>query len=195
MPPKVKYTRESVLKAAFEITRTLGAENVNVRSIAKKLGCSTQPVMYHFPTVDKLRTEIYNMADEYHTEYITKISGKKKDILLNIGLRYIRFAVEETQLFRFLFQSEYSRENYIAGLADPDDASPFIMLMTKELHISAEKCRDVFLLVYMFVHGYASLLANSDMSYDEESISKQLRLTLSGALNAVGDEAKNFLEL
>ncbi len=185
MPPKVKYTREAVLNAAFEITRAQGADNINVRSIANKLGCSTQPVMYHFPSVETLKSELYNIADQYHTEYLTKISGGKKDILMNIGLRYIRFAVEEKQLFRFLFQSEYSKENFLAGIADPDDTSPFIKILTHELKISAEKCRQVFILVYLFVHGYASLLANSDISYDENNVKKQLRLSLNGALNAV----------
>ena len=84
MPPKVKYTREAVLNAAFEITRAQGADNINVRSIANKLGCSTQPVMYHFPSVETLKSELYNIADQYHTEYLTKISGGKKDILMNI---------------------------------------------------------------------------------------------------------------
>ena len=46
MPPKVKVTKDMVIDAAFEIAREAGAENINARTVAKKLNCSTQPVMY-----------------------------------------------------------------------------------------------------------------------------------------------------
>ena len=44
MPPKVKITKEMIIDAAFEIARSEGAENINARTVSKKLGCSTQPV-------------------------------------------------------------------------------------------------------------------------------------------------------
>lgn len=47
MPPKVKVTKDMVIDAAFAIAREAGAENINARTVAKKLNCSTQPVMYH----------------------------------------------------------------------------------------------------------------------------------------------------
>ena len=52
MPPKVKVTKDMVIDAAFEIAREAGAENINARTVAKKLNCSTQPVMYHFATIE-----------------------------------------------------------------------------------------------------------------------------------------------
>lgn len=38
MPPKARITEEMIITAAFEIARTEGAEEINVRSIAKRLG-------------------------------------------------------------------------------------------------------------------------------------------------------------
>lgn len=55
MPPKVKITKEMIIDAAFEIARSEGAENINARTVSKKLGCSTQPVMYHFKTIEELK--------------------------------------------------------------------------------------------------------------------------------------------
>ena len=52
MPPKSKITREMVVDAALAIIRRGGVEGVTVRAVAEELGCSTQPVMYHFTTVD-----------------------------------------------------------------------------------------------------------------------------------------------
>lgn len=103
MPPKVKITKEMIIDAAFEIARSEGAENINARAVSKKLGCSTQPVMYHFKTIEELKKTVYVKADEYHSEYITNIQSENP--MKDIGLNYIRFAETEKNLFRFLFQT------------------------------------------------------------------------------------------
>lgn len=49
--PKAKISREMVIDAAFAVTRAMGIENVNARTVSEKLKCSTQPVMYHFARI------------------------------------------------------------------------------------------------------------------------------------------------
>ena len=53
MPPKAKVTKDMIIDAAFEVARESGVENINARTVAKKLNCSTQPVMYHFLLMPK----------------------------------------------------------------------------------------------------------------------------------------------
>ncbi len=55
MPAKTKVTKEMIIDAAFAIAREEGAENINARTVLKRLHCSTQPVMYHFATIEELR--------------------------------------------------------------------------------------------------------------------------------------------
>ena len=102
--PKARITREMVVNAAFDVTRAAGAENVNARTVSEKLSCSTQPVMYHFARIEELKRAVYQKADLFHTEYLMNIAPGK-GVMLSIGLNYIRFAIQEPQLFRFLFQS------------------------------------------------------------------------------------------
>ena len=103
MPPSVRIRREEILRAAFELVREEGAEALNVRAVAKRIGCSTQPVMYHFHSVAELKKEVYIISDEYHTRYLTQ---QTEPSLHAVGMAYIRFAREERHLFRFLFQSD-----------------------------------------------------------------------------------------
>ena len=63
MPPRAKITKEMVIDAAFEVAREQGVENINARTVAKKLSCSTQPIMYHFETIEKLKKAVYTKAD------------------------------------------------------------------------------------------------------------------------------------
>ena len=74
MPPKVKITKEMVADASFEVIRAQGHENLNARTIAVYLGCSTQPVLYSFRTVDEIREAAYDEFDfvnekNVHGEY------------------------------------------------------------------------------------------------------------------------------
>ena len=108
MPPKAKNTREMVVDAAFAIAREQGAENINARTVSQRLGCSTQPVMYHFSTIEELKRAVYEKTDWYHTEYLMNIQKPQDGVMLGIGMNYIRFAIKEPNLFRFLFQSGYA---------------------------------------------------------------------------------------
>ncbi len=120
MPPKAKITKEMIVDAGVELVRESGIEHVNARAVAERLGCSTQPVMYHFQTIEEMKRAIYDKADAHHTAYLTDIHGEKP--MLEIGLSYIRFAQKEKQLFRLLFQSDgkkYERSDQRGGTA-PD---------------------------------------------------------------------------
>ena len=104
MPPKTKVTAEMVVNAAIEVARQSGYESINARTVSGQLHCSTQPVMYHFSTIESLKKAAYKRLDQLHSEYMMN-TRPGQDPILGIGLNYIRFAVEEPQLFRFLFQS------------------------------------------------------------------------------------------
>ena len=107
MPPKARVTESMIVDAAIEVVRRQGFENINARTVSGQLYCSTQPVMYHFSTIESLKKAVYRRADQLHSEYLMNIR-EGLDPILGIGINYIRFAVEEPQLFRFLFQSGYA---------------------------------------------------------------------------------------
>lgn len=107
MPAKAKVTKEMIIDAAFAIAREAGVENINARTVSERLHCSTQPVMYHFSTIEELKRTVYAKADSYHSEYLMNLKSPQKGVMLGIGMNYIRFAIEEPHLFRFLFQSDY----------------------------------------------------------------------------------------
>ena len=174
MPPKVRVTKKMILDTAFDIIRKEGHENLNARRIAGRLGCSTQPVLYNFKTVDELREEVYRTADEYHTGYIMPDEGSGRDPLLALGLNYIRFGYEERHLFRFLFQTnQFGGMNMDALINDPQ-LSAVIGIMAENMKCGQAEARETFLLFFAAVHGYASLLANNAMEYDEKQSEKML---------------------
>ena len=105
MPPKAKVTRDMIVDAAFDLVRAEGQGALNARAVARRLGCSTQPVLYAFATMEELKAAVYARADDFHTAYILPKDAAGDAALLALGLNYVRFGHEERHLFRFLFES------------------------------------------------------------------------------------------
>ncbi len=190
MPPKPKITKEMVIDAAFEVARKAGWENINARTVSDQLHCSTHPVMYHFATIEALKRAAYEKADRFHTEYLMNVSGSREEIMLGIGLNYIRFAVEEPNLFRFLFQSGVAQGSSLLEMIDSEALLPVLLAMQRGMDLNLDQTKEVFVTLSMFVHGYASLLANNATAFDEKLIAEQLKRVYAGAIWALREETK-----
>lgn len=190
MPAKAKVTKEMIIDAAFEIARKTGAENINARTVSEKLNCSTQPVMYHFATIEQLKRAVYAKLDGYHTDYLMNIPKTQEDVMLGLGLNYIRFAVKEPNLFRFLFQSGFATENNLLEMIDSPELVPVLSAMQGTMNLNIEQTKKVFITLALFVHGYASIIVNNSLKYDEELIKSHLEQTYRGAILAIQEEMK-----
>ncbi len=187
MPPKIRITKDMIINAAVEVAKQSGYEKINARTVSEQLHCSTQPVMYHFSTIDAMKRAAYAWVDQMHTEYLMTVSSQD-DPILGIGLNYIRFAVEEPQLFRFLFQSGYAQGNSLLEMIDSEELIPVLAAMQEGSGLSMEKTRQVFLTVAMFAHGYASIIANNSLEFDETLVAKHLEQAWDGAFLAAARE-------
>ena len=185
MPPKAKITKEMIVDTAFEIVRKEGADKVTARSISEQLNCSTQPVLYYFSTVEDIKKAVYIKADEYHSAYLLDVEMTCENPMLAIGINYIKFAIEERNLFHFLFQSnEFSGVN-ILELLETEELFPMLGMIQNELDISMEAAKEVFSTLFIFSHGYASLYANNTMIYNEQDVIRALDKIFEGAVCTV----------
>ena len=173
MPPKAKITKDMIIDAAFEIARKTGVDNINARTVAEKLNCSTQPVMYHFSTIEELKKAAYEKSNHYHSEYLMNITNPQEGIMLGIG-----------------FQSGFVIENSLLEMIDSEELTPVISAMQESMNMSIEQTKEVFLTLALFVHGYASIIANNSLEYDEELIKVHLERVYTGAILAAQEEMK-----
>ena len=183
MPPKVKITKKMVEEASFEVIRVGGHENLNARTIAEYLGCSTQPVLYTFKTVNEIREAAYELADRYHTEFIMP-KETDENPMLALGLNYVRFGHEEKNLFRFLFQTDKFGGKDIGTLLGDPGLSGILAVVAAGLEVEIEQAREMFLAFFCVAHGLASLLANNSMEYDEEQCKTMLENVFFGMISS-----------
>lgn len=165
MPKKPSTTREEMIEGAFQLIRREGFSALTVRRLSDELGCSTQPIMYQFPELEMLKDAVYQKADSFHSEYILE-----DDDFLEIGLRYIRFASEESNLFCFLFQSGRFDGSSIRQLTHETVDGSIVEAASRELEMDRKEALDAFEVLFAMVHGYASLIANNALEYDAEAL-------------------------
>ena len=175
MPRKPATTKEAMIEGAFRLIRENGHAFLTARNLAAFLGCSTQPVMYQFPNLDTLKDLTYQKADAFHSEYI--LAGGD---LLEIGLRYIRFAEEEPHLFRFLFQSGRFTGLSLEDLIRAPETAGVLAAVSAEEDLTPEEAAAFFEPLAALVHGYASLIANNAMKYDPDAIRRALTTIAEG---------------
>lgn len=185
MPPKPKITKEMIVDTAFNIVQKEGVDKVTARSISEQLKCSTQPVLYYFSTVEDIKKMVYKKADAYHSDYIMNMEIDCGNPMLAIGMNYIKFAIEERNLFRLLFQSNEFSGIGMLDLLEFEELLPIFTVLQNRLDVSMEDVKKVFSTLFIFTHGYASLYANNTMIYDELNVMKTLENVFYGAVCAV----------
>lgn len=171
MPPKVKITKEDIVKTALELVRAEGEEALNARSIAAALGCSTQPIFSNFETMDELREAVAESAYELYLGFIeNEVKAGKYPAYKASGMAYIRFAKEEKQLFRLLFMCDRTGRD----LAPTADFESSIEIIMKSCGLPRERAALMHLEMWACVHGIGVMLATSFLPLEWELISGML---------------------
>ena len=74
------------------------------------------------------------------------------------------------------------------ALIDSEALEPVLAVIQAALGMDATKTREVFLTVALFAHGYASIIANNSLEYDEKQIVAHLERAWNGAVLAAKQE-------
>lgn len=168
MPPKVKVTKDDIIRAAMQIVRREGADAINARMLAGELGCSTQPVFSNFATMEELRRVVIEQADALFRKYMQQEmeSGKYPEYK-SYGMAYIRFAKEEKELFKLLYmRNRIGEEEQESDLADR-----MAGVVSAQTGIENKDANLFHLEMWAYVHGIAVMLATDYLNLNMEFIS------------------------
>ena len=172
MPPKVKITKEYIIKTAIDIVRDKGADAINARNIASVLNCSTQPIFFNFDNMEELKLAAVAEAERIFEEFMNKEIGKGEYPAYKAsGMAYIRFAFEEKELFKLLYMRDRTHEN----INEVSELNNRMKNMVKDnVELSDDKAQLFHLEIWAYVHGIATMLATSYLQFDFSFISKMI---------------------
>lgn len=173
MPRPVKYDREAIAQAALGLVRESGMDALNARAVAARMGCSTQPLYSAFDGMDDLRREIYVRAGALFERSVSGLHLPDVPPYKATGLALLRFANEESRLYRLLFLSGEARAH--GGSADLERAAEqsceAIMAATG---YSRQTARAFHAHMFIFIQGLAAMIATGYAPYDEKACSAAL---------------------
>ena len=172
MPPKVKITKEEILRTALDLVRTQGAQALGARSIAAALGCSTQPIFSNFSTMEELRYAVAVQADALCQRYTKdELDSGRYAPYKASGMAYIRFAKEERELFKFLYMCDRT------GQPSPVETDHFRNMSTKVsgyTGLDASQASLFHLEMWAYVHGIATMFATGFFDLDWDLVETML---------------------
>lgn len=187
MPPKSRFTREEVISAALACVRVGGAASLTARALAARLGCSVKPIFGLFANMEEVQRETMHAAKRlYHDRTVREVASGAYPAYKATGMAYIRFALEERELFRWLYMRDRTGE-------EPEEESidGLVELISRSAGISAESARLFHLEMWVYVHGIASMIATGYLPWDLELASRSVTDCYMGLISRFHREEKD----
>lgn len=170
MPTTIRITKEMILNAAFDITRNEGIEKLSNREIAQKMNCSIRPIYYQFKNSEELYKELYNKINSYFYDFIMKNIADDIPHYKQIGINYIKFAQEETNLFKVLFMSPSRNLPNTFVETDKTGFAGVVAAIKLSTHLSDKAIKSFHTKMWIFVHGIATLTVSRSFKFTDEQI-------------------------
>jgi AcrR family transcriptional regulator len=154
MPPKTKYTREEVIRAAMAEVEDNGLKSLTARSVAARLGSSTAPVYKHFSAMDELALGVIRETQRALLAYTSRPYTDR--IFLNMGTGVAMFACEHSGLYRALMLEGDSFSDVVREFLDTLETE--LARDTRFTALSARERHGLLRKMWTFTHGLASLI-------------------------------------
>jgi AcrR family transcriptional regulator len=97
-PRNMQFGREEIIEAAFNLVREKGWDGFSVQAVGKAINSSTMPIYSQFANVRELGDAVCLKAMELLKERM--LEERTGDKWIDQAISYVRFAEEETYLFR-----------------------------------------------------------------------------------------------
>ena len=156
--PKQRITKEMVVDAAFEIARKGGMEQVIVKNIAEKLGCSVQPIYSYCTNMAGLRTEVEQKARQFLQAYLEAHSDPQ-DLFRSTGHAYLQLAKEEPQILRIFVLQKRANVSSLEELYQLETNPQVAKRIAADLNISIETTKQLHLHMLIYTIGIGTIFA------------------------------------
>lgn len=184
--PKQRITKEMVVDAAFEIAKSSGIEQVMVKNIADKIGCSVQPIYSYCKNMEGLHQDVMKRVKVFVQEYVA-VHIDKNDFFHSTGQAYIQLAKEEPHLFKMFIL--HKREG-ISSLDDlyQSEASPHtVEAIADDLNISMSQAKQLHLNMLIYTIGIGTIFSVSTPGISVDEIFSHQEMAYEAFLRQVKD--------
>ena len=175
MPPKAKFTKEQITKAALCVVSEKGAQALTAKELGAALGTSTTPIFTVFNSMQEVQDAVMLAAMERFEEYAHK-AAHIKPVFKQVGMQMILFAKEEPKLYQLIFMSSISEAQtfddiyaHLGSLADE-----CLNVLQKDYDLSKADAKTLFEHVWIHTFGIGALCATGMCNFSHEQIAQML---------------------
>ncbi|OKZ61474.1 MAG: hypothetical protein BHW05_10190 [Clostridium sp. 42_12] len=188
MPSSPKIKKEDILQTALEIVTQNGYAALNIKAVAKKLGCSTAPISWQFGGMDGLRQELIPFAEKYVENTYYSFNENEFVAFEQRGKGTIDLALERPYLFRFLYTGERSQllSNGFELQQDPSGGPNMYEKIADMLEITIEQAMDFAMTMMVYTQGMGTLIASGIVQDTKENMYCMLHNTGMTYLKGLG---------
>ncbi len=173
MPPKPKFTKEELIQAALELAREGGLEAIVARNLGKKLDTAPSTIFTHFNSVEDIRQAVVDVARELYNGYVED-GLKMVPPMKGFGVQYIRFAMEESNLYAILFMNKRDDFKYVDFIVDEGHYERVITAAEKDFALNRQQAEFLYHNMWAYAHGIAVMSATGVCKFSLEEISQML---------------------
>ena len=175
MPPKAKFTKEQITKAALGVVSEKGVQALTAKELGAALGTSTTPIFTVFNSMQEVQDAVMLAAMERFEEYAHK-AAHLGPVFKQVGMQMILFAKEEPKLYQLIFMSSISEAQtfddiyaHLGSLADE-----CLDVLQKDYDLSKENAKTLFEHVWIHTFGIGALCATGVCDFSHEQIAEML---------------------
>ena len=175
MPPKAKFTKEQITKAALGVVSKKGAQALTAKELGAALGTSTTPIFTVFNSMQEVQDAVMLAAMERFEEYAHK-AAHLGPVFKQVGMQMILFAKEEPKLYQLIFMSSISEaqtfDDIYAHLGSVADEC--LNVLQKDYDLSKDNAKTLFEHVWIHTFGIGALCATGVCDFSREQIAEML---------------------
>ncbi|WP_251206092.1 TetR/AcrR family transcriptional regulator [Acetatifactor aquisgranensis] len=175
MPPKAKFKKEEITKAALDIVKADGFEALTSRELGIRLGSSARPIFTVFKNMEEVQQAVIQSAKMLYKEYVNK-GLTAEHPFKGVGTQYILFSVNEPKLFQLLFMTEQSEIPDLKGVLPLIDESyeKILQSIQDDYGINEHLAEKLYRHLWIYTHGIATLCATRMCRFTGAEISSMI---------------------
>ena len=195
MARKTTISKEIILEAALKMLIRDGYSSVNVKTLAAEIGCSTQPIVWHFENMEGLRRALAEYAMAYAAKKAASSYENKLDSFEFLGRSYVKMALKEPNLFKFL----YLGENPLGKPYNLKDVGrgkhkEMIAMIADQTGLNEEQVMRFVRDTIIYSHGIATMLATGVLKGTEKEMMEMINNAADAFIRNEGIEPEKTAE-
>ena len=182
-----KYTKEEIIKKAFDLVNEEGLEALTARRLGQKLSSSSKVIFGSFKDMEELKSSLLSYAYDVFGKYVVDAfdQGNEKSYITS-GLTYIKLAKKMPNIFKLIYMRDTKKYPYT-----PSESDDFIIhYIAEKSQLSLEEAKEVDDKYWLFMHGIATGIAYNFLELDDEYIKQALKENYESLVRTIKERKK-----